>query len=90
MARQLLVKEGLFVGSSSGAAVVGAIRYAAKLKKPENIVVILPDSGSRYLTKLFNDQWLMDNGLWDGISKSYGTICPQFPPARVTRLTKKS
>lgn len=74
MARQLLVKEGLFVGSSSGAAVVGAIRYAGKLKKPENIVVILPDSGSRYLTKLFNDQWLMDQGLWEGVSKSYGVV----------------
>lgn len=74
MARQLLIKEGLFVGSSSGAAVVAAIRYAGKLKRPENIVVILPDSGSRYLTKLFNDQWLMDQGLWEGVSKSYGAV----------------
>lgn len=75
MARQLLVKEGLFAGSSSGAAVVGAIRYAKNLKKPENIVVIFPDSGSRYLTKLFNDQWLQDQGLWDSITtKPYGVV----------------
>lgn len=74
MARQLLVKEGLFVGSSSGAAVVGAIRYAKNLKKPENIVVLLPDSGSRYLTKLFNDQWLQDQGLWDSVTKPYGVV----------------
>lgn len=74
MARQLLVKEGIFVGSSGGAAVVGAVRYAEKLKKPENIVVILPDSGTRYLTKLFNDQWIQDQGLWDGMLKPYGVM----------------
>ncbi len=74
MARALLIKEGIFVGSSGGAAVVGAIKYANTLKKPENIVVILPDSGSRYLTKLFNDQWIQDQGLWEGIAKPYGVV----------------
>lgn len=74
MARQLLVREGLFVGSSSGAAVVGAIRYARDLKKPENIVVILPDSGGRYLTKLFNDQWLKDQGLWESVTQPHGVV----------------
>lgn len=74
MARQLLIKEGIFVGSSSGAAVVGAIRYAKDLKKPENIVVILPDSGNRYLTKLFNDQWIQDQGLWDTLTTPYGVV----------------
>ncbi|MDP2600005.1 MAG: pyridoxal-phosphate dependent enzyme [Deltaproteobacteria bacterium] len=72
MARALLIKEGIFTGSSGGAAVAGAIRYANTLKDPQNIVVILPDSGSRYLTKLFNDQWIQDQGLWEGISKTYG------------------
>ncbi|MBI4125265.1 MAG: cystathionine beta-synthase [Deltaproteobacteria bacterium] len=74
MARQLLVREGLFVGSSSGAAVVGAIRYARNLKRPENIVVIFPDSGGRYLTKLFNDQWLKDQGLWESVTQPHGVV----------------
>src|SRR3989344_4522507 len=74
MARQLLTKEGIFVGSSGGAAVVGAIRYAQSLKTPQNIVVILPDSGSRYLSKLFNDQWMQEQGFWEGITTPYGVV----------------
>ncbi|MBI5299370.1 MAG: cystathionine beta-synthase [Deltaproteobacteria bacterium] len=74
MARHLLIKEGIFSGSSSGAAVVGALHYAQTLKKPENIVVILPDSGNRYLSKLFNDQWMQEQGLWDGVNKAFGVV----------------
>lgn len=74
MARQLLVKEGIFVGSSAGAAAAGAVQYAKTLKKPQNIVVILPDSGSRYLTKLFNDQWIQEQGLWDTTVHPFGTV----------------
>lgn len=73
-ARKLLTKEGLFVGSSSGAALAGAIHYAEKLKTPENIVVLLPDSGNRYLTKLFNDTWMSEQGMWDNPLAPYGTV----------------
>lgn len=62
MARSLLTKEGIFVGGSSGAAMVGAIKYASKLSKPEEIVVLFPDSGDRYLSKVFNDDWMRENG----------------------------
>ncbi|MDO8493966.1 MAG: cystathionine beta-synthase [Deltaproteobacteria bacterium] len=74
MARRLLVQEGIFGGSSSGAAVVGALRYAEKLKKPENILVILPDSGNRYLTKLYNDQWMQDQGWYKSVPLPYGAV----------------
>lgn len=74
MARTLLIKEGIFTGSSGGAAVMGALRYAETLKKPENIVVLVPDSGSRYLTKLFNDQWMQEQGLWDGVTRPFGVV----------------
>ena len=94
MARQLLTKEGIFVGSSSGAAVVGAVRYAQELKQPENIVVILPDSGSRYLTKLFNDQWMQEQGLWDGGTFSYGIVedmvSKRFDRGEVITITLKN
>lgn len=61
--RQLVPQEGLLVGPSSGMALAGAFKAAEKLKKPSNIVVIFPDSGRAYLSKAFNDQWMVDNGL---------------------------
>jgi cystathionine beta-synthase len=42
---------------------VGAVKAAEKLEKPSNIVVIFPDSGRAYLSKAFNDQWMVENGL---------------------------
>lgn len=61
MTRSLLVKEGIFAGTSSGSAVVGALRYMSQLKKPERVLVILPDSGNRYLSKTYNDAWMIEN-----------------------------
>lgn len=61
--RELVAKEGLLVGPSSGLALVGAAKAAEKLEKPSNIVVIFPDSGRAYLSKAFNDQWMVENGL---------------------------
>jgi len=61
--RELVAKEGLLVGPSSGLALVGAVKAAEKLEKPSNIVAIFPDSGRAYLSKAFNDQWMVENGL---------------------------
>ncbi len=60
MARRLAREEGILVGGSSGSAVVGAIKYAKKLGKGR-IVVLLPDTGERYLSKFFNDDWMKKN-----------------------------
>lgn len=60
--RDLLSKDGLFCGPSAGTAVAGAIKWASKQKDPQNIVVLLPDSGSRYLSKAFNDAWMREHG----------------------------
>ncbi len=65
MTRRLLTEEGIYAGGSSGAAVVGAIRYAESLDSPKKILVILPDSGNRYTGKIFNDQWMKDGGYTD-------------------------
>lgn len=62
MARDLVRLEGLCVGGSSGAAVAGALKYARQTQKQENIVVLLPDGASHYLSKIFNDDWMRDNG----------------------------
>jgi cystathionine beta-synthase len=70
MARELLTSEGLYTGSSGGAAVIGAIRFAREHEaaggRPLNIVVVLPDSGSRYLSKLYNDDWMREAGFLGG------------------------
>jgi cystathionine beta-synthase len=60
--RNLVTQEGMFVGGSSGAALMGAIKYAKTLKQPEQILVIFPDAGDRYLSKIFNDNWLKEYG----------------------------
>lgn len=64
MARRLVREEGMFVGGSCGSAVAGALAYVRDraLGPDAVVVVLLPDSGSRYLSKLFNDDWLRENG----------------------------
>jgi len=62
MTRRLLTEEGLFAGISSGAAVVGAIRYAESLPEPRTLLVVLPDSGNRYLSKVYDDNWMREVG----------------------------
>jgi cystathionine beta-synthase len=62
MTRELLTKEGIYAGGSCGSAVVGAIRYAETLDKPERLLVILPDSGNRYASKIYNDNWMQKMG----------------------------
>ena len=66
MTRRLLQEEGIYAGGSSGSAVVGAIRYAESLDKPERILVILPDSGNRYASKIYNEAWMQEMGYIKG------------------------
>ncbi len=63
MTRRLVREEGMFVGGSCGSAVAGALRYAAErdLGPDKMVVVLLPDSGSRYLSKVFDDAWMREN-----------------------------
>lgn len=68
MTRELAKKEGLFLGGSGGAAVFGALEYAREhdLSEDDVMVIILPDSGSRYVSKIFNDEWMKENNFLDG------------------------
>jgi cystathionine beta-synthase len=65
MTRRLTREEGLFVGGSGGAAVAGAIKYAERSGAKENILVLMPDGASKYLSKIFNDEWMRLNGFLD-------------------------
>src|SRR5688500_15981573 len=61
-ARQLVKQEGIFAGGSSGSAIAGALKYCRKLPAGRIPVVILPDSGSRYLSKFYDDKWMREFG----------------------------
>ncbi|HVV07524.1 MAG TPA: pyridoxal-phosphate dependent enzyme [Puia sp.] len=65
MARRIAREEGLFCGYSAGTAVQGLLQLKDLLKKDDLVVVILHDHGSRYVGKVYNDQWMMERGFLD-------------------------
>ncbi len=72
MTRRLSKEEGLFVGWSSGSAVYGALEYAKEhLNEDDVMVILLPDHGTRYLGKIYNDNWMKDHGYLD--AEDYAT-----------------
>jgi cystathionine beta-synthase len=62
MARRITREEGLLVGGSSGTAVAAAVRVAKELPPEAIMVVMMPDSGRGYMSKIFNDEWMHANG----------------------------
>ena len=62
MTRRLAKEEGILAGTSSGAAVVGALKYMQLSGRKQRLLVILPDSGANYLSKCFNDSWMRQRG----------------------------
>jgi cystathionine beta-synthase len=63
MTRRLVKEEGIFAGASCGAAVAGAMKYLRKHDREGMVaVIVLPDSARNYLSKLFNDNWMEENG----------------------------
>ncbi len=71
-AREVLSKEGFIVGSSSGTLIGAALRYCRAQSKPKRVVTLVPDSGNKYLSKMYNDFWMLDKGLMQ--RSSYGDI----------------
>ena len=69
MTRKLLKEEGIYAGGSCGSAIVGAIRYAKTLDKPEKILTIMVDSGNRYASKIYNDEWMLSHEYKIDLSK---------------------
>ena len=66
-ARELSLKEGLFTGYTSGAVVQATLQYAEKgyFDKDSMVVMILPDHGSRYMEKIYSDEWMREQGFFD-------------------------
>jgi cystathionine beta-synthase len=64
-ARELLRREGVLAGSSVGTLLCAALRYCREQKEPKRVVTFICDSGAKYLSKMFNDFWMVDNGFID-------------------------
>ena len=69
--RELAKKEGLFVGYTSGAAFQAVKQYAEEGEFEENskVVIIFPDHGSRYMSKVFSDEWMSEQGFFDSVNQ---------------------
>jgi cystathionine beta-synthase len=98
--RRLVREEGLFCGVSSGTAVAAALRYCRNLEADRLVVVLLPDSGSRYLSKVFDDDWMRENGFlesaWAGataadvlVSKKLRDLITAQPAESVSAVIEK-
>lgn len=61
-ARELLAKEGILGGSSTGTLLAAALKYCREQTEAKNVVVLVPDTGNKYLSKQYNDYWMLDNG----------------------------
>lgn len=62
MTREVALKEGIFAGNSTGSAVAGVLQLKAMFKKDDVVVIIFPDHGSRYMAKMYNEDWLRERG----------------------------
>lgn len=62
MCRRLAREEGLFCGSSAGAAVQAVVQMKDRFKADDMVVVVLHDHGSRYVGKIYNDDWMREKG----------------------------
>src|SRR5690606_23658217 len=61
-ARELLEKEGVLGGSSTGTLLAAALKYCREQTTPKNVLVLVADTGNKYLSKMYNDYWMADNG----------------------------
>jgi cystathionine beta-synthase len=71
-ARELLKAEGILGGSSTGTLLAAALRFCREQKQPKRVVSFVCDTGTRYLSKVYNDAWMIDEGLLQ--QRSYGDL----------------
>jgi len=91
MTREIARKEGIFAGNSTGSAIAGVIQMKDMFKEGDVVVVIFPDHGTRYLGKMYNDDWLRDRGfLKDGKMTAHDIISKKESQEIVTIDCEKS
>jgi cystathionine beta-synthase len=100
MTRRLAKDEGIFCGYSAGTAIQGLLQMKTRLKKDDVVVVVLHDHGSRYVGKIYNDQWMIERGYLDvktfkdlvnarSSKQKLVTIAPMHTVAAAVELMKK-
>jgi cystathionine beta-synthase len=99
MARRIAKEEGIFIGYSAGSCLQGLMQLKDKLKKDDLVVCIFHDHGSRYVAKIYNDQWMMERGFLDVKTfkdivsaregKKLVTVKPNQTVAEAVELMKK-
>jgi cystathionine beta-synthase len=99
MARRLAKEEGMFCGYSAGSCLQGLMQLKDKLKKDDVVVCVFHDHGSRYVAKIYNDQWMMERGFLDvksfkdivsgRIGQKLITIEPEKTIAEAVELMKR-
>ena len=70
--RELLAKEGIFGGSSTGTLLAAALKYCKEQTMPKRVLVFVCDTGNKYLSKMYNDYWMLDNGFLE--REQYGDL----------------
>jgi cystathionine beta-synthase len=70
--RDLLRREGIMAGTSSGTLIAAALRYCREQTEPKRVVSLVPDSGNKYLSKVYNDYWMIDQGFVE--RETYGDL----------------
>ena len=72
IARELLEKEGILGGSSTGTLLAAALKYCREQTAPKNVLTFVCDTGNKYLSKMYNDYWMLDNGFLE--RESHGDL----------------
>ncbi len=91
MTREIARKEGIFAGNSTGSAVAGVIQMRDRFKESDVVVIIFPDHGSRYMGKMYNDDWLRERGfLKDGKLTARDIISKKESPEIITIDSEKT
>ncbi|NVJ68389.1 MAG: PLP-dependent cysteine synthase family protein [Gammaproteobacteria bacterium] len=65
VARDLMLKEAIMGGSSTGTLLAAALKYCQEQTEPKRVVTLVPDTGNRYLSKMYNDEWMQEKGFID-------------------------
>lgn len=87
--RKLAKEEGIFVGNSAGAAIKGLLQLKEHFKKDDVVVVLFHDHGSRYVGKMFNDDWMRDRGFLEVSIKTAADLVANQPQPLVTVKTEE-
>lgn len=86
MTREIARKEGIFVGNSAGAAIAGLLQMKDQLKKDDVVVVIFHDHGSRYMGKMFNEDWLRERGFLEDEKLTARSIIQKREPQEMVTI----